>query len=156
MSASSRIDLHVSQDKNDKTRNVENFQDGNFPALRPNYDRHMVTGHNTPQNGIPEFLTGRIPTQKNPLQQQLTQARNLAKHIPPNNTLPMVEQTPQTQNSDSSNPLNRLAEAIAAIASQQRPQTSSAFFKCATMNTLIFDSKNEKFEVFKDPLPNYA
>ena len=39
MSASSRIDSNIDPDRNDETRNVENFEDGCFPALRPNYDR---------------------------------------------------------------------------------------------------------------------
>ena len=38
MSASSGIDLNVDLDRNDETRNVENFEDGDFPELRPNYD----------------------------------------------------------------------------------------------------------------------
>ena len=39
MSASSRLNLNKNQDKNDDTRNGENFVDGDFLALRPNYDR---------------------------------------------------------------------------------------------------------------------
>ena len=34
-----RVDLNVDQDRNDDTRFVENFEDGDFSALRPNYDR---------------------------------------------------------------------------------------------------------------------
>ena len=62
----------------------------------------------------------------------------------------MFEETPQRQRLVSSNPINKLAEALAGIASQQRPQTSSAFFKPNTTNTLIFDSESEKFELFED------
>ena len=63
---------------NDETRNFEDFENGNFPALKPSYHRrahahHMVTGHNTPHNSVLEYLTGRIKTQNNPLQQQFTQ-----------------------------------------------------------------------------------
>ena len=52
MSASGRIDLNVDQDKNDKTGIVDKFEDGNFPSLRPNYDRRAHahpnrTGNNT-------------------------------------------------------------------------------------------------------------
>ena len=51
MSACSRLDLNTNQDFNDKTRNEENFEDGDFPVLRPNLDRrtqahHMVTEFN--------------------------------------------------------------------------------------------------------------
>ena len=34
----------------------------------------------------------------------------------------MVEQTPRNQNSDANLSINRLADAIAGIATQQRPQ----------------------------------
>ena len=36
---SSRINLNIDQERNDQTRNVQNFKDGGFPALGPNYDR---------------------------------------------------------------------------------------------------------------------
>ena len=39
MSASSFVDLNNDQDRNDQTRNVENLEDGNFPALMLNYDQ---------------------------------------------------------------------------------------------------------------------
>ena len=74
----------------------------------------------------------------------------MTTHVSPNSTLPIVEQTPQRQNSDLGNPINKLAELIAGIVSQQRPQTSSALFKPTTTNTLVFDGKNEKFELFED------
>ena len=38
MSASSRLDLNLEQGGNDETRNVENFEDGDFSAWKPNYD----------------------------------------------------------------------------------------------------------------------
>ena len=45
MSASSRLDLNTNQDRNDETRNEENFEDGDFPVLRPNYDWRMQDHH---------------------------------------------------------------------------------------------------------------
>ena len=83
----------------------------------------MVTGHNAPQNSFLDFLIGR-PTQNNALPQQFARIQIMPTHISPDNTLPMVEQTSQRQNSDSGNPMSRLAEAIASIASQCRTQTS--------------------------------
>ena len=100
----------------------------------------MVRGYNAPQNSIPEFLIGRS-NQNNPLPQQFTQPRDEATHISPDNTLPKVEQTSRRQNSDGDNPINRLAESNAGIAIQQRPQTSSAFFKPTRTSTLIFGGK---------------
>ena len=61
----------------------------------------------------------------------------------------MVEQTPRNQNSDANNSNNRLADAIAGIATQQRPQAAT-MLKPVSTNTLIFDGKNEKFELFED------
>ena len=46
MSACSRMDLNIDQDGNDETRTVKNFDDGDFPGLRPNYDRQGQTHHN--------------------------------------------------------------------------------------------------------------
>ena len=45
MLASSRLDLNVDQDTDDEIRNVENFEDGDFPALRPNLtgERTLIT-----------------------------------------------------------------------------------------------------------------
>ena len=37
---------NTSQDKNDETRNEENFEDGDFSVLRPNYDRRTQAHHN--------------------------------------------------------------------------------------------------------------
>ena len=61
----------------------------------------------------------------------------------------MVEQTPRNQNSDANNSINRLADATAGIATQQRPQAAT-MLKPVSTNTLIFDGKNEKFKLFED------
>ena len=98
--------------------------DNDFPAIKSNYDRrahahHMVTGHKTPHNSVPEYVTGRIQSQVNQLPQQFTQPQNMISHFLPDNTLPIVEQTPQRQKSDASNSINRLAEGIVGNASQK-------------------------------------
>ena len=61
----------------------------------------------------------------------------------------MVEQTPLRQISVSGNTINKLAEAIAGIASQQRPQTLSALLKSTTTNTFIFDGKGVRIDLFE-------
>ena len=38
MSAFSRLDLNIDQDRIGQTRDTENFEDGGSPALKPNYD----------------------------------------------------------------------------------------------------------------------
>ena len=106
----------------------------------------MVTGQTTQTNQFPEFLTGRILTPRN---LQSHQFQNLSTQVSQDNLLPVVEQLPRNQNSDANNSINRLADAIAGIATQQRPQAAT-MLKPVSTNTLTFDGKNEKFELFED------
>ena len=107
---------------------------------------HMVTGQTPQTNQFPEFLTGRIQTPRNPSAHQY---QNLSTQVSQDNNLPVVEQTPINQNLDANNSINRLADAIAGITTQQRPQAAT-MLKSVSPNTLIFDGKNEKFELFED------
>ena len=61
----------------------------------------------------------------------------------------MVEQTPTNQNTNANNSLSRLVDAIEGIPTQQRLQAAT-ILKPVSANTLIFDGKNEKFELFED------
>ena len=45
MSASSRLDLSIDQGGIDETRDIGNFEKGEFPALRSNYDQRAHTHH---------------------------------------------------------------------------------------------------------------
>ena len=63
----------------------------------------------------------------------------------------MVEQTPRNQNPVANNSINRLADAIAGIAAQQRPQAGK-ILKSVSTKTLIFDGKNEKINFPEDLL----
>ena len=83
---------------------------------RQAHTRHMLTGQTTQTNQFLEFLTGRILKPRNPPSHQY---QNLSKQASQKNKLPMVEQTPSNQNSDANNSYNRLADAIAGIATQQ-------------------------------------
>ena len=47
MTASSRLDLDNELNRNDETRNAVDFQDGDFPALKPNYDWRAHAHHST-------------------------------------------------------------------------------------------------------------
>ena len=105
----------------------------------------MVTGQPAQTNQFPEFLTGRIQTPRNPSSHQY---QNLSKQVIQDNNLPMVEQTPRNQNSDANNSINRLADAIAGIATQQRPQTAR-MLKPVSTNPLIFDGKKRKSNSLK-------
>ena len=111
-----------------------------------NPTHHMVTGQTAQPNQIPEFLTGRIVTPRNPPSHQY---QDLSTQVSQDNNLPVVEQTPRNQNSDANNSINRLVDAIVGIATQQRPQAAT-MLKPVSTNTLIFDGKNEKFELFED------
>ena len=44
-SASTRLDLNIYQDIKDGTRDIDNSEDGNFPATRLNYDRRAHTDY---------------------------------------------------------------------------------------------------------------
>ena len=63
--------------------------------------------------------------------------------------MPVVEQRPRNQNSDAKYSINRLVDAIAGISTQKRPQAAT-MPKPVSTNTLNFDGKNEKFELFDD------
>ena len=107
---------------------------------------HMVTGQTAQKNQIPEFFTGRILSPRNPPSHQY---QNLSTQVSQDNNLPVVEQTPRNQNLDANISFNRLVDAITGIATQQRPQAAT-MLKPVSTNTLIFDGKNEKFELFED------
>ena len=111
-----------------------------------NETHHMVTGQTAQTNQFPEFLTGRTIT---PRESPLHQYQNLSTQLSQDNNLPVVEQTPTNQNLEANNSINRLADAIAGITTQQRPQAAT-MLKPVSTNTLIFDGKNEKFELFED------
>ena len=104
-----------------------------------------MTGQTTQTKQIPEFLTGRISTPRNPSSHQ---QRNLSTQVPQDTNLPMIEQTPRNQNSDANNSIIRLVDASAGTAIQQRPQAAT-MLKPVSTNTLIFDGRDEKFELFE-------
>ena len=69
MSVYSRLDLNADQERVDETRKVKHFEDGDFSALRPNYNRralarHIVTEQNAPQNSIPNFSQDDVQLEK--------------------------------------------------------------------------------------------
>ena len=105
-----------------------------------------MIGQKTQTNQISEFLFGRISTPRNP---PSNQHQNLSTQVSQDNKLPMVEQTPRNQNSDANNSINRLADAIAGITTQQRRQAAT-MLKPVSTRTLIFDGRNDKFEPFED------
>ena len=106
---------------------------------------HMATEQTSQTNQFPEFLTGRIQTPRNPPSHQF---QNLSTQVSQDNNLSVVEQPPTNQILDANNSINRLADAIVGITTQQRPQATT-MLKPVSTNTLIFDGKTEKFESLK-------
>ena len=136
---------------NDETRHNNPDEVSELSVPETHFNRqarthHIVTGQTTQTNQFPEFLRGRIVTLSNPTSHQY---QNLSTQVSQDNNLPVVEKTPRNQNPDANNSINRLANAIAGIATQQRPQAAT-MLKPVSTNTLIFDGKNEKFELFED------
>ena len=127
---------HIHNHHDMVARGSEEFRNGH----------HMVTGQTAQTNQFPEFLTVRTIT---PRESPLHQYQNLSTQVSQDNNLPVVEQTPTNQNLEANNSINRLADAIAGITTQQRPQAAT-MLKPVSTNTLIFDGKNEKFELFED------
>ena len=149
--ASKNNDTLDASNVNDETRhnNPDEVSELSVPAThfdRQAHTHHMVTGQTAQTSQLPEFLTGRIVTPRNPPSHQY---QNLSTQVSQDNNLPVLEQTPRNQNLDANNSINRLADAIAGIASQQRPQAAT-MLKPVSTNTLIFDGENEKFELFED------
>ena len=138
---------HIHNHHDMVARGSEEFRNGHHMVTGPsNANHHMVTGQTTQTNQFPEFLTRRSVTRRNPPSHQY---QNLSTQVSQDNNLPMVEQTPRNQNLDANNSINRLADAISGIATQQRPQAAT-MLKPVSTNTLIFDGKNEKFGLFED------
>ena len=93
-----------------------------------------MTRQTAQTNQLPELLPGHILTPRNPPSHQY---QNQSTQVSHDNNLPVVEQTPRNQNSDANNSINRLADAIAGMATQQRPQAAT-MLKPVSTNTLIF------------------
>ena len=108
---------------------------------RQSHTHQMVTGQTTQTNPFPGFLTGRSLTPRNPPSHQY---QDLSTQVSQDNNLLMVEKTSRNQNSDANKSINRLADAIDGIATQQRPQAAT-MLKPVSTNTLIFDGNNKKF-----------
>ena len=131
--------LHVSN-VIDETQNNISGEISELSVTETRLDRqihtdHMVTGQTTKTNQISEFLTGRTLSPGNPPSQD---RQELSTQVSQDNNFPMVEQTPRNQSSDAKSSINRLADATAGIATQERPQAAKMLRQVST-NTLIFE-----------------
>ena len=104
----------------------------------PNRNVHdMVTGDNEPPNQVPEFLTGRIPSRSH--RDQSYEDINL------DTTIPAQERIATAAESD---PITRLADVLSTM--QNRPTAQQLTIRPINSNTMTFDGKSEKFELFED------
>ena len=92
----------------------------------------MMAGANPTPHMVSEFLTGRTTQSREPLQ-----------HHNPNNHVSETT-TPATP----SDPINRLAEVLVGM--NNRPSAQTLMVRPVSTNTLTFDGKSDKFELFED------
>ena len=97
----------------------------------------MVTGDNESPNQVPEFLTGRIPSRSH-----LDQSY---EDINLDTTIPAHERIATAGDPD---PMTRLADVLTTM--QNRPTAQQLTTRPVNSNTMTFDGKSEKFELFED------
>ena len=97
----------------------------------------MVTGGNDSPNPVPEFLTGRKPS-RNHLNQSY-------EDINFDTTIPAQERIATAVEPD---PVSRLADVLTNM--QTRPTSLQLTIRMVNSNTMTFDGKNEKLELFED------
>ena len=97
----------------------------------------MVTGDNESPNPVPEFLTGRISS-RNHLDRSF-------EDIHLDTTIPAQERIATAADSD---PITRLADVLTTM--QNRPTAQQLTIRPVNSNTMTFDGKSEKFELFED------
>ena len=104
----------------------------------PNLNVHdMVTGDNESPNPVPEFLTGRIPSR--------THLNQSYEDINRDTTIPAHERIATAADPD---PITRLADVLTTM--QNRPTAQQLTIRPVNSNTMTFDGKSEKFELFED------
>ena len=119
---------------NAKTRTTLNNEHGD-KTHRNVHD--MVTGDNEFPNPVPEFLTGRISS-RNHLDRSF-------EDINLDTTIPAQERIATAADSD---PITRLADVLTTM--QNRPTAQQLTIRPVNSNTMTFDGKSEKFELFED------
>ena len=99
----------------------------------------MVTGENECPILVPEFLTGRMPSRSH-LNQSHDDLSSLL-----DTTIPAQERTAPAAESDL---INRLADVLTSM--QNRPTAQLLTIRSVNSNTMTFDGKSEKFELFEE------
>ena len=112
----------------------ENHSNNDYPDLNVH---DMVTGDNEFPNQVPEFLTGRIPSRSH-----LNQSY---EDINLDMTIPAHERIATAADPD---PITRLADVLTTM--QNRLTAQQLTIRPVNSNTMTFDGKSEKFELFED------
>ena len=112
----------------------ENLPNDEYPDL---IGHDMVTGDNESPNQVPEFLTGRISS-RNHLNRSY-------EDINLDTTIPAQERIATAAGPD---PITRLADVLTTM--QNRPTAQQLTIRPVNSNTMTFDGKSEKFELFED------
>ena len=112
----------------------ENQLNDDYPDLNVH---DMVTGDNESPNQVPEFLTGRISSRNHP--------DRSFEDINLDTTIPAQERIATAADSD---PITRLAYVLTTM--QNRPTAQQLTIRPVNSNTMTFDGKSEKFELFED------
>ena len=117
-------------------RNEQNdgYQSGG-PSARHVHD--MVTGDNESPLQVPEFLTGQVSS-RNHLDRSY-------EDINLDTTIPAQERNAPAAQTD---PITRLADVLTTM--QNRPTAQQLTIRPVNSNTMTFDGKSEKFELFED------
>ena len=105
---------------------------------KPHHNVHdMVTGDNESPNPVPEFLTGRTSSRDH--------LDGSFEDINLDTTIPAQERIATAADSD---PITRLADVLTTM--QNRPTAQQLTIRPVNSNTMTFDGKSEKFELFED------
>ena len=130
----SEVQRNLNTKNNSRNGRYENQSNGDYPELNVH---DMVTGDNESPNQVPEFLTGRTSS-RNHLDRSF-------EDINLDTTIPAQERIDTAADSD---PITRLADVLTTM--QNRPTAQQLTIRPVNSNTMTFDGKSEKFELFED------
>ena len=130
----SEVQRNLNAKNNLRNEQDENQLDNDYPGLNVH---DMVTGDNESPNPVPEILTGRIPSR--------THLHQSYEDINLDTTIPAHERLATAADPD---PITRLADVLTTM--QNRPTSQQLTIRPVNSNTMTFEGKSEKFELFED------
>ena len=140
--------LYVSNVNDETPNNIPNevselLAPGTYFDRQP-HTHFMLTGETAQTSQILEIPRRRILAPLIPPHQH----RDLSTQVSQDNSLPMIEQTPRNQNSHANTSKNRIVDAVAGIATQQRAQAATMLKPVSTntFSSMVNTKKNEFFE----------